>query len=153
MTDRTVRDIMTAPAVTVGPETGLEEAARTMLDREIGCLPVVDDRGRLVGIVTDGDFIARDAGVPFSVFRAPQLLGTWLGDDTVEEIYEKARSRPVKEIMTRRVHTVAPDDALRRVLDVMLDRDVKHVPVVEDDELVGVVARHDLMRLLQRERG
>lgn len=153
MTDRKVRDIMTAPAVTVGPKTGLKEAARTMLDREIGCLPVVDDRGRLVGIVTDGDFIARDAGVPFSVFRAPQLLGTWLGEDTVEEIYEEARDRPVEEIMTRRVHTVAPDDALRRVLDVMLDRDVKHVPVVEDDELVGVVARHDLLRLLQRERG
>lgn len=150
MIEQTAKDIMSAPAVTVGPDTSMEEAAGIMLEEDLGSLLVVDDRGQLVGIVTDSDFSAREAGVPFSAFRAPQLLGRWLGKEGVSEIFEEARERPVAEIMTGRVHTVEEDDSLRTILDVMLEHDVKHVPVVGPEGPVGMVARHDLLRLLHR---
>lgn len=150
MISKTAEDIMTAPPVAVPSDTSLAEAARVMLERDIGSLLVVDADGDLVGIVTDSDFGARRVGVPFSAFRAPQLLGRWMGDEGVEAMFEQARDRPVTEIMTARVHTVSEDDGLDAILDLMLEHEVKHVPVVGPAGPVGMVARHDLLRLLHR---
>lgn len=154
MENRTARDIMTSPAITVSGDTNLEEAAETMLDREVGSLVVVDDSGKAVGIVTDSDFSAKSAFVPFSTFRSRKLLGEWLGKDDAERIYERARNMDVREIMSAPVHCVELDDAVDRVLEIMLDRDVKHVPVLDDaGRPVGMVARHDLLKMLGSERG
>lgn len=151
MERKTARDIMTAPAITIQEDVNLETAAERMLERDVGALAVVDGDGTLVGILTDSDFIARHVGVPFSTFRVPQVLGEWLGDEDVEEIYRAARNRRVEEIMSSPVYTVSEDDGMRTILDVMVDRDVKHVPVVRDGRPVGMVARHDLLRLLHEE--
>jgi CBS domain-containing protein len=147
----TVSDIMTTPARSVSRDTTLAEAARIMLDEEIGSVIVVDDHGRMVGIVTDSDFGSSEARVPFSTFKAPTLLDRWLSSEGVEEIYEEARERTVAEIMTKRVYTVEEDAAVREVLDVMLRRDIKHVPVVRGGEPVGMVARHDLLKMIHEQ--
>lgn len=154
MKTQTVRDIMTAPAVTVTREISLEDAAETMLDREIGSLVVVDGSGKAVGIVTDSDFGARPARVPFSTFRSRKLLDKWLGKENAEEIYEEARATTVGEIMRSPLRTVELEASIDRVLEVMLDHDVKHVPVVDDGgRAVGMVARHDLLKMLAKSRG
>lgn len=141
-------DIMTPSPVTIRADASLASAAELMLDRGIGSLPVVDEDGRLVGIITDSDFGAREAGVPFSTFRAPQVLGSWIGKEGVEKAYEAARSRRVEEIMSAPVHTVDEEGTLEDVLLTMLRHDIKHVPVVRDGRPVGMVARHDLLKLL-----
>ena len=144
-------DIMTSPARCVEGDLPLTEAAEIMLDEAIGSLVVVDADGRAVGIVTDSDFASREVSVPFSTFRAPQLLGAWIGKEGVEQIYEEARRRTVSEIMSAPVHSVEADDRIRDVLDVMMERDIKHVPVLRGDEVVGMIARHDLLKLLHRQ--
>lgn len=154
MTERTARDIMTSPAVTVSRTTSLEEAADTMLDREVGSLVVVEESGKAVGIVTDSDFSARPASIPFSTFRSRELLAQWLGKQNAEEIYDEARELNVEEIMTTPLHSVELSGSLDRVLEIMLDQDVKHVPVLDEGgRPVGMVARHDLLKMLASSRG
>lgn len=154
MTEQTARDIMTAPAVTVGRTASLEEAAEKMLDREVGSLVVVEESGAAVGIVTDSDFTAKPARIPFSTFRSRKLLGEWLGRQNAEEIYEEARSVDVEAIMSTPLQSVELDDSLDRVLEIMFDHDVKHVPVLDEGgRPVGMVARHDLLKMLASSRG
>lgn len=142
------KDIMTHPAITVAEHTTLEQVARTMLEHRIGCVPVVDGRGRITGIVTESDFAAKEKCVPFSTFRAPQLFGDWFSPNEVEKVFAAARSLTAREIMTGRVQTVAEDDAVHDVMARMLEYDVNRIPVVRDGRPVGIVARHDLLKMM-----
>lgn len=145
-----IKEIMSRPARTVQQDTSLEEVARIMLDNCIGCVPVLDDMGKLVGIITESDFAAKERGLPFSTFHAPQVLGEWLPDQGVERIYDAARNRRAEEIMSCDVVTVLEDDSVEKAVKLMLDHDFNRLPVVRDDKPVGVVARHDLLRLMLR---
>lgn len=149
MKQLTASDLMSSPVRTVPTDATLDEAAGIMLEEGIGSLVIVDDEGHVAGILTDSDFGSSRTGVPFSTFRAPTLLKRWIGADGVEKIYREARERTVSEIMTGHVHTVQVDTTLREILDVMLRRDIKHVPVLRGDEPVGMVARHDLLKAIR----
>lgn len=145
----TAADIMSTPVRLVRETTTLAEAAEIMLAEEIGSLVVVDEEEKVVGIVTDSDFGSSEARVPFSTFRAPTLLDRWIGEEGVERIYQEARRRTVAEIMTRPVHTVRTDTPLRDLLDVMFRRDIKHLPVLRGEEPAGMIARHDLLKVVR----
>ena len=140
--------IMSRPPITVGPDDTLAEAARRMLDAGVGSLLVVDEEGDLIGIITETDFCARRAGIPFSTLHRPQVLGEWLGEEGVERVYQEARRRTVQRAMSPKVHSVGPGDTVERVLRLMMERDLKHVPVVESGKPIGVVARHDLLKMV-----
>lgn len=148
MLDTALQRIMSRPPITVGPETSLAEAAELMLDASVGSLLVVNPAGRLIGIVTDSDFAARPAGIPFTALRLPQVLGEWLGEDGVERIYQEARRRTVADIMTGNVHSVSSADRVENVLRVMMDQNIKHVPVIDDGKPLGMIARHDLLKMM-----
>lgn len=145
----TLHRVMSTPAVVLRADASLAEAAEIMLAEGIGSVLCVDAADRLVGILTDSDFASKAVGIPFSTFRAPQLLGRWLEPGGVERIYQEARTRTVSEIMSKPVHTVGVDDSVEDVLDLMFERRIKHVPVVADGLPVGMVARHDLLKLLR----
>ncbi len=154
MKDQAAQDIMTSPAVTVSREASLEEAADAMLDREVGSLVVVDESGQAVGIITDSDFSAKPAHIPFSTFRSRKLLGEWLGEENAEDIYDEARSRSVEEVMSSPLHSVELSSTVDRILETMLERDVKHVPILDEGgRPVGMVARHDLLKMVASSRG
>jgi CBS domain-containing protein len=143
------KDLMVSPVVSVPLETNLEEVARLMLERRIGSVLVVDGEGRLVGIVTESDFL-KERGIPFSTFRAPVLLGRFLNGDQLERLLQEARTTKVEEIMTSPVHAVGLEAPLKEVLDLMLTYDINHVPVVDGEgRPVGIVSRFDLLRPLQ----
>lgn len=148
-----VRDIMTRDVVTVRDDAKLDEVARTMLERNVGGVPVIDERGAVVGIVTQGDFTAKRRGFPFSAFRAPQLFGEWVDAEGVERIYAEARERSVREIMTEEVVTIEEDDSLTDVVLLMVERDLDRLPVVRDGVLVGIVTRQDLLRVMVKRGG
>jgi CBS domain-containing protein len=143
-----VSEIMSEPVISIGVDTSLQEAASLMLEHGFGCLPVVDSEGKLAGILTESSFTAKEKGVPFSTFRAPQLLGKWLSEADVEKIYSEARETRVSEVMTSPVVTMEEDDPINKAVELMLRHDINRIPVVRDDVPVGVVARHDLLRLL-----
>lgn len=95
-----VKEIMSHPVVTVTEDATLESVANTMLKHHIGCVPVVDNNTRVIGIITHTDFIAKEEGIPFSRVRIPKLLGVALREGT-ETIYQAARDMTAGEIMTR----------------------------------------------------
>lgn len=85
------------------------------------------------------------------MYRFPQVLGEWLPTEDVEKIYAAARSRPVKDFMNRVVTSVEPDDDIATVLRTIQQSGFQRVPVVSGKIPVGIVSRHDLLRLLVRE--
>lgn len=143
-----IKDIMTQPVITVKEETTLEQTARTMLDKNIGAVPVVNSEGKLCGIITESDFAAKEKYIPFSTFSAPKVLGYWLPIDGIEGIYEAARNHIAKEIMTQSVVTVTEDDPLEEAVQLMLEKNINRIVVVRDEKPVGIIARRDLLRLL-----
>lgn len=143
------REVMVTPVVTVPLGTTLDEVARLMVEKRIGSVLVVNGEGRLVGIVTESDFL-KERGVPFSTFRAPMLLGRFLGSDGLEAVLAEAKSTRIEEIMSSPVHAVGPEEPLSRVLELMLAYDINHVPVVDGEgKPLGIITRFDLLRLLQ----
>jgi CBS domain-containing protein len=144
----TVRDIMTRSPITVQEDTSLEDVARTLLDHRIGCVPVVSEQGKLVGIVTESDFTAKERGIPFSTFRAPNVLGEWLPDTGIERIYQAARTREARDIMSCPVVTVSEGDPIEKAVQLMMRYDINRIPVVRDGVPTGIVARHDVLRLM-----
>ena len=144
------REFMSQPPITIHHDATAEDAARRMVEHRIGCLPVVDENRALCGIITPSDYATNDVGVPFSIFRAPQLFGQWLPPGGVEEVYRAARDTPVRKIMRAPVITCREDAGLDAVVRLLVDKKVHHVIVVRGKMPVGVVARHDLLRAMAR---
>jgi CBS domain-containing protein len=144
------KDIMTTSVVSVAPETGVSDVARLLLDRHISAVPVIDAGGRLVGIVSEGDFLRRAEG-------DTRRHGSWWlrlfsvpGDRAAD--YVKAHGRSVADIMTRDVITVTEDTPAGDVAHLLETKRIKRVPVLRDGKVVGVVSRADLLRGLAARR-
>jgi CBS domain-containing protein len=141
-----VADIMTRKVISVTPETTIAEAARLMLRHRISGLPVVGERGEVVGIVTGGDLLRRaETGTER---RHPRWLEFLITPGRLAEEYAQANARKVGEAMSADVVTVAPPDSLADVVGLMERHHVKRLPVIEDGRLVGIVGRANLVRAL-----
>jgi CBS domain-containing protein len=140
---------MTADPVTVAPDLSVTEAARLMVDRHIGALPVLES-GRLVGMVTEGDLIMRDVKVEFPTYL--HLLDGFImyppATARFESELKKAVGATVADVMSTEPVTVAADTPVADVATLMVERDVSRVPVLEGDSLVGIVSKSDIVRSL-----
>jgi CBS domain-containing protein len=143
-----VKDIMRQPVIFVREEASLAETAQLMLTHHIGCMPVVNAQSHLTGIITESNFVAKEKGVPFSTFRAPQVFGQWLGEKHLEDIYRQARTLTAGEVMHRQVVTVTADDSLETVVKLMLRHDINRIPVVQDGIPIGIISRHDMLQVM-----
>ena len=136
--------IMTRSVVTVTPETTIVDAANLMLQRHVSGLPVVDANGKLVGIVSEGDFIRR------SEIGTGRKRGRWLrfivgpGKSASDFVHEHGRK--VSEVMTKSPLTIAGDTELADIVEMMERNNVKRLPVVEGDKVVGIVSRANLLQ-------
>jgi CBS domain-containing protein len=141
-----IRDVMTTTVVSVEPEASILEAVGLMLRQRISGLPVVDRLGNLRGIVTEGDFLRRAETA--TQRRRPRWIEFLIGPGRLATEYVHTAGRRVDEVMTTRVQTIAPGDSLEEAVRRMERHGVKRLPVVENDRLVGIVTRSNLMRAL-----
>ena len=140
-------DVMTREILSVGPDTTVVEAVRTMLDNRISGLPVIDAAGRLVGILTEGDLLRR--GETGTERQRPRWLEILMGPGRLAGEYVRTHGRKVDGLMTRDVVSVTPDTPLKEVVELMERRRIKRVPVLDgDDAPVGILSRADLLRAL-----
>ena len=136
--------IMTRPVITVAPETTIVEAANIMLQKHVSGLPVVDDTGKLVGIVSEGDFIRR------SEIGTQRKRGRWLrfilgpGKSASDFVHEHGRK--ISEVMTKSPLTITEDTALEEIVELMEKNNVKRLPVIRADKIVGIVSRANLLQ-------
>ena len=137
------RDVMVSPVITVKASASVREVAETFLKHRISAVPVVDDQGRLVGIISEGDLMHRvESGTERR--RSWWLLGLTDGEVLADE-YVKAHTHRVADVMTRDVITTPPDAELHEVAALLERNAIKRVPVVENGELVGIVSRANLV--------
>lgn len=137
--------IMTRKVITVKADTSIRDAADLMLQQHISGLPVVDEAGSLIGIVSEGDFIRRsEIGTQTPRIRwLDFLMGP--GKSAVDFVHEYGRK--VGEVMTRDdLFTATEDMPLEELVRLMERQDVKRLPVVRGGKLVGIVTRSDLLR-------
>ncbi|MCX8007508.1 MAG: CBS domain-containing protein [Coriobacteriia bacterium] len=146
------RDIMTTDLVTVSEDMPVREAAKLMAERGIGALLVLRD-GRLAGIVTEGDLIMQDVKVQFPTYI--HLLDGFIMYPPAAARFEtelkKAVGATVGDVMTRKVVTVSVDTPVEDVATLMVDRDVSRVPVMDEDAVVGIISKSDIVRSLAAE--
>jgi CBS domain-containing protein len=139
-------DVMTHKVVSVNPDTPVTEAVRLMLQDDISGLPVVDASGRLVGIVTEGDFLRRtETGTER---QRPRWLGFLLGPTRLAQEYVHTHGRKVAEVMTSDVVSVTGLTPLDEIVRLMERRRIKRVPVIREGKLVGIVSRANLLRAM-----
>jgi CBS domain-containing protein len=141
-------DVMTLGAATIRADALIAEAVRLMLQHRISGLPVLDADGRLVGIVTEGDFLRRSE--THTERRRPRWLELLLGRGRLADEYVHSHGRKVEEVMTADVVTVTESTPLEEVVRLMERHRIKRVPVVSGDKVVGIVSRANLLHALAR---
>ena len=139
-------NIMTAPVVTVTEETSVRDIVKLLLARGISGVPVVNADGRVTGLVSEGDLLRR------AELGTQRKRGSWLafftGTATLADENVRSHGEVARDIMTKSVITVAPGTSLAAIADIMEERRVKRVPVLNGDTLVGIVSRSNLLRTL-----
>jgi CBS domain-containing protein len=147
-TVKTASDIMTTPVKTVPAEATLQEAAALLMTHNISGAPVVDESGKMVGIVSEADLLSEARRrsalphiAPFGLFVVPE--------DALKRIYHGGATLLVEEVMSRKVIVSPPDLPIEKVGELMTRNRVNRLPVVdEEDHLLGIITREDLLRAL-----
>jgi CBS domain-containing protein len=147
----TAADVMTTNVITVKKETTIRELAELFAQHRISSAPVVDDSGKMIGIVTETDLIEQDKSLHIPTVIS---LFDWVfyleSDRKFEKELKKMTGQTVGDIFTEDVLSVEPTTPVSDVADLISSRKVNSVPVVEGGRLVGIVARIDLIRSMIR---
>lgn len=149
---RLAREVMTSEVVTVSPGTPVTEAAHTLSEKSIGGAPVVDDNGVLVGIISESDLILRDVKLHFPNYISFLNSIIYLESlNKFESQLKKAVGAKVKDVMTKEVETVTGDATVEDVATLMVDKDIDRVPVIKGSQVIGIITKGNIVRLLGRE--
>lgn len=148
----TAKDIMTTEVHAVSAETSVDELARLFVETGVSSMPVLDEQGRLEGIVTETDLVEQDR-----TLHIPTVISIfdWVlyleSEKKFREEVERISARKVGEICSRDIITCAPDTPVPDIADLMVDNNVHLIPVVDESgKAVGVVARLDIIRSMGR---
>jgi CBS domain-containing protein len=140
------QEVMTTKVATIGAGASVREAARVMLERGVSALPVLNDKERVVGIVSEGDLVRRRE-------LDTETEGSWwlvaLAQGAARD-YLKTHGTTVRDVMTRPVIGVRPSASLKQVAKLLQKHGIKRVPVLVEGRVVGIVSRADLVRQLAR---
>jgi CBS domain-containing protein len=147
-----VREVMSPEPITVSRETGVEELARLLGERDLPGVPVVDEGGHVVGMVTEADLVMTDEeGEDLHIPHYIELMGGLIPLEPLrkfEERLKKAAAATVADMMTAPAVTVEADDPVRKAARLIAESGHNRLPVEEDGHLVGIVTRADVLHAL-----
>ena len=144
------RDLMSSPVVTVHPDATVGSAARIMLDNDVSAVPVVDDGGNLVGMLTHTDFGLHPRYRPLAQ-NVYSMMGATAAPRHIEDVSRRVGDKAVRDVMERHVFTVGADDSIAHMTELMLRQSIHRLPVTDGSKLVGIVTRHDFLKLIAPE--
>lgn len=145
------RDIMNKDVITIRENSSIEEAAEILTENNISGAPVVDKNGKLVGMVTEGDLLHQETNPRTPAFL--NILGAFIyinGLERYREDFKKLAATSTSEIMTRDLVTAVGDTEIEDVAALMVKHGIKRVPVVEKDNLIGIISRADIVKTMAR---
>jgi CBS domain-containing protein len=143
-------DVMTTNVITVKPNQTMQELAEVLLVNRISGVPVVDDSGKLVGIISEGDLLRRaDEGVWPKAWGPPPRRG-WIkllmDGEVLDTEFVTQRGRKVADIMTREIISAKPETSVSDIAALLVRHRVKRLPIVQDGKIVGIVSRANLIQ-------
>ncbi|MCC8193522.1 MAG: CBS domain-containing protein [Deltaproteobacteria bacterium] len=146
---RRARDIMTTDPITISPKASIADAVKVLLEKKFNGLPVVDDEGRLVGVICQSDLVVQQQRlrVP-SVFTLLDGFIPLPGWGKAEEAFKKMSALVVEDAMTADPVTAAPETPLEDLASLMVGTKYYSLPIVEDGRLVGIIGKEDILRTL-----
>ena len=150
---KTVADVMTSEVLTVKRETPLKEAIQILADRKISALPVVEESGKLVGILSEGDLMWQESGVeaPPYIMLLDSIIYLQNPAQHDKEIH-KALGQTVGEVMSDRPLTIKPEQLVREAARLMHDKKIRRLPVIDEQErVIGIITQGDIVRMMAME--
>ncbi len=141
------RDIMSTNLVTISPEATIENAARLMADENISGIPVINNEGEMVGMISEGDLLGKHKQISPPAYI--EFLGGIFFTESQDKYFEDIKrhvATHVKDLMTEKVISINPDTPLEEIATIMFENKIKRLPVLEDGELVGIVSRADVVK-------
>ncbi|MBD2409253.1 CBS domain-containing protein [Nostoc calcicola FACHB-3891] len=147
---KTVADVMSRDPIVVRAETPLKEAIQILAERHISGLPVVDDGGKLVGIISETDLMWQETGVtPPAYIMFLDSVIYLKNPATYERDLHKALGQTVGEVMSKNPISISPEKTLREAATVMHDRSVHRLPVLDSTgQVIGILTRGDIIRAM-----
>ena len=147
--ERSVKDIMTTRVVSVTKDASFRTMAAALRKYRVSAFPVLDDGGKVIGVVSEADMLAKEA-----LESEPQGMPGMIAGLLRRKEHEKARGTTAGDLMTSPPVTVTPDDTLERAARLMYTRKVKRLPVLDESgHLVGIIGRSDLLAVFDRPDG
>jgi CBS domain-containing protein len=140
-----VKDAMTTDVKAVRRETSLKDVAAVLAEHGISGAPILDDEGRVIGVISEADILVKE----YAELPHRGLVGL-LHHREAEALATKVEARTAGEAMTEPAITIAPWELLSEAAALMIERGVNRLPVVEQDKLVGILTRADLVRAFAR---
>lgn len=148
MAELTARDIMTEKVITIKKESSIEDLSEILLKNKISGVPVIDDDGKIEGVVTEADIIVQDTDMHFP--RYFKLLDGIIYLDSLNRFRDSLKKHlatKVEDIMVTKVRTISPDTTISDIAELMLRQKINRLPVVdEEDKVIGIVTRADIVR-------
>jgi len=146
---RTAQDIMTREVITISPEADITEAVKILLETGINGLPVVDDKGRLVGILCQSDLVRMQKSLPIpSLFTLLDGFVPLSSSALMEAEVKRIAASKVSDAMSTKVVTVAPEMTIDEIAALMVDKKFHTLPVTQDGTILGVVGKKDVLKTL-----
>jgi CBS-domain-containing membrane protein len=144
-----VKDIMTADVVSVTPQTDIGYAAKLLLEKKINGVPVVDEQGMVVGILCQSDLIVQQKKFPVpSLFTLLDGFVPMTSMKRLEADLQKMSAATVADAMSSNPVTVTPETTIEETANLMVEKNIHTLPVMQKGALVGIVGKQDILRTL-----
>ncbi len=140
-------DIMAKEVITVSPDTEIVQAAKVLVEENINGVPVVDEEGKMVGILCQSDLIAQQKTIPLpSLFTLLDGFIPLTSMKKFEKDIQKIAAIKVADAMTVDPVAVSPDTGIGEIANLMVDKNFHSIPVVDEGKLVGIIGKEDILR-------
>ncbi len=155
MGQQTAEDIMNENVIKINQNATVKELIKLLLDNKISGVPVVNNKGILVGIVSKADLTYQERQAPFPLFFGPFENYVFYERKETLKKYEKELQKQleskVKNIMTKDVNTVKPNTSISKLANIMIVNKINRIPVVDKKgRLVGIIARADMLKAIEK---
>jgi len=144
-----VKDIMQTTVITIQSDTGIKEITKVLSQNNISGVPVVDASGDLIGIVSEGDLLHKETNP--RIPNAVGVLGSLIyyhGVKQFESDFRKLTALQASQIMTKEIITINKDAEIEDAASLMVNKNIKRLPVVEDGKMIGIISRIDIIKTL-----
>lgn len=140
------KDMMIKNVRTINEGSSVYEAIQILISLNENCLPVLNSRGILTGIVTETDLVYIDKKLNESSYYAYSYLYIPIDPNALERNVDRLKNHQIKDVMTRKLITVKENTPLEKIIDIIVNKAIKTIPVVKDSKLIGLITRKSILK-------